>query len=48
MQRLKFFSFVAETPTNENPQPLRGSILVLNIKAGNINGNMFFTVECLY
>jgi hypothetical protein len=25
---IKFFSFVAETPTNENAQPLRGSITI--------------------
>jgi hypothetical protein len=27
-----FFSFVAETPTNENPQPLRGRINPFKIK----------------
>jgi len=29
---IKFFSFVAETPTNENPQPLRGRINLFKLK----------------
>jgi hypothetical protein len=28
---IKFFSFVAETPTNENPLPLCGRIIALNL-----------------
>jgi hypothetical protein len=37
---IKFFSFVAEKPTNENPQPLRGRINVLKNTQAIICSNM--------
>ena len=39
---IKYFSFVAETPTNENPQPLRGRIIFSKIATNNICRAYFY------